>query len=63
MKTVQAMIHSLGTTDMVAIIAENGPNNVVAEYKNKQYTAVFNGFSGLYYVDDIYGEIGQKLQV
>jgi len=30
---------------------------MVAEYKGKRFTAIFNGFVGLYYVDDIYGEL------
>jgi len=55
-----AMIHSLGRTDEVTIVSENGCNNVIAEYKGKRYTAVFNGFSGLYYVDDVYGEIKEE---
>lgn len=57
MKTTQAMIHSLNATDEVTIISENGNNNVIAEYKGKKYTAVYNIFIGLYYVDDIYGEV------
>lgn len=56
-KTVKAMVHSLKALDDVIIIRENGINNVIAEYKGKKCTAVFNPFSGLYYVDDIYGVI------
>jgi hypothetical protein len=56
-KTVMAMIHSLKSTAEVKIISENDCNNVVAEYQGKQYTAIYNGFVGLYYVDNIYGEI------
>jgi len=54
---VQAMIHSLQAKDEVTIISENGNNHVIAEYKGKKYTAVFNPFVCLYYVDDVYGEI------
>lgn len=57
MKKVKAMVHSLKDLDEVIIVIENGNNNVVAEYKGKHYTAIFNPFVGLYYVDDIYGEI------
>ena len=59
MKKVNAMIHSLKSTDEVIIISENGCNDVIAEYKGKRYTAIFNGFTGMYYVDDKYGEITQ----
>ena len=54
---VQAMIHSLQAKDEVTIISENVNNHVIAEYKGKKYTAVFNPFVCLYYVDDVYGEI------
>lgn len=51
----KAMIHSLKTQDEVTVLHENGNNDVVAEYKGKRYTAIFNPFVGSYYVDDIYG--------
>lgn len=57
MKRANAMIHSLGAQAEVIIISENGCNNVVAEYNGKRYTAVYNGFTGMYYVDDVYGAI------
>jgi hypothetical protein len=53
----KAMVHSLNDLDEVTIISEDGPNNVVAEYKGKRCTAIFNPFSGFYYVDDVYGVI------
>lgn len=59
MKKAMAMIHSKKVQDEVTIVSENGCNNVIAEYKGKKYTAIFNVFSGLYYVDDIYGEVSQ----
>jgi hypothetical protein len=52
-----AMVHSLQSKAEVTILSEDGYNNVTAEYQGKKYTAVFNPFVGLYYVDDIYGEI------
>ena len=55
----QAIVHSKKALDTVTIISEDGPNNVVAEYNGKCYTAIYNVFVGLYYVDDIYGEIKQ----
>jgi len=54
---VSAMIHSLKSQDEVIILHENGANDVVAEYKGRRYTAIFNGFVGLYYVDDVYGQL------
>lgn len=51
------MIHSLNAIDEVNILSENGCNDVIAMYNDKKYTAVFNPFTCLYYVDDIYGEI------
>ena len=54
---VSAMIHSLKTFDEVIILHENGANDVVAEYKGRRYTGIFNGFVSCYYVDDIYGQL------
>ena len=51
----KAMVHSLKKQDEVAILHEKGINDVIAEYKGKRYTAIYNPFAGLYYVDDIYG--------
>jgi hypothetical protein len=62
MRKVQAMVHSKQSMDEVTIISENGCNNVVAEYNGKKCTAVFNGFVGLYYVDDVYGVIEEGRQ-
>jgi hypothetical protein len=50
----QLRTHSTGRD-----ISENGNNNVVAKYEGKKYTAVNNPFSGLYYVDDVYGAIAE----
>ena len=55
----KAMVHSLNDLDEVTIISEDGPNNVVAEYKGKD-TAIFNPFSGFYYVDDVWCYFGLK---
>ena len=58
----KAMIHSLNEEGVVTIIHENGSNDVVAEYQGKRYTAIFNGFVCLYYVDDIYGLLTNQNQ-
>lgn len=64
MKQVKAMLLSLQESKGekmadVVIVSENGNNNVVAEYNGVRCTAIFNPFSGLYYVDDVYGVIGK----
>ena len=64
----EAVIHSLSKVDtqnpydMVTIIHEDGPNDVVAEYKGVRYTAVFNAFVCRYYVDDLYGKLNDQDQ-
>jgi hypothetical protein len=52
---IKAMVHSLKAQDEVAILHKKDNNDVIAEYKGKRCTAVFNPFVGLYYVDDVYG--------
>ena len=51
----QAIVHSLKAQDEVTILHERGNNDVIAEYNGLRCTAIFNIFSGLFYVDDIYG--------
>jgi len=53
----KALIHSLRSEDTVTILHENGSNDVVADYTGIRYTAIYNPFVGLYYVDNIYGEL------
>lgn len=60
MFTAKAMIHSIKAQDKVTILHEKNLNDVIAEYKGKRCTAVFNPFVGLYYVDDIYGVLSDK---
>jgi hypothetical protein len=57
MFTTKAMVNTLQAIGEVAILHENGFNDVVAEYKGVRYTAIFNPFVGIYYVDDIYGKL------
>ena len=66
--TTKAYIHSLnrgkmGSTeqDEVEIIDQLSATEYIARYKGVLCTAVFNGFTGSYYVDDVYGII--KLQM
>lgn len=60
-----AMIHSKKSsdnpTDTVFIVEYKDNNNVTAEYNGHRYTAIYNPFVGLFYVDDIYGKIDEKL--
>jgi hypothetical protein len=62
---VAAMIHSKkdtnNQTDTVFIIRYKNNNNVIAEYKGHRYTAIYNPFTSLFYVDDIYGKIDEEL--
>ena len=62
MYNTQAIVHSLKNKDEVTILHENGPNDVVAEYKGTRYTAIYNVFVGLYYVDDLYGKLSNQHQ-
>jgi hypothetical protein len=57
---IKAQVHSLQAQDEVTILHENGPNDVIAEYKGKRCTAIYNIFVGLYYVDDIYGVLADQ---
>jgi len=51
----KAQVHSLKSQDEVVILHDKNNNDVIAEYKGKRCTAIFNPFVGIYYVDDIYG--------
>jgi hypothetical protein len=59
-----ANIHSKkGTdnpTDTVTIVEHTDNNHVIAEYNGQRYSAIFNPFSGMYYVDDVYGKIEEE---
>lgn len=44
--------HVLGETE---IIRQIGDNLYLAEYRGVRCTAIFNPFTGAYYVDDVYG--------
>ncbi len=53
----KAMVHSLKDLDEVEIVEHEDNNHVKAIYGSKFCTAVYNVFTGLYYVDDVYGVI------
>ena len=59
---VRAYIHSLkdkvhdrNVLDEAEIIRQIGNNLYLAEYNGVRCTAIFNFFTGRYYVDDLYG--------
>ena len=59
---VEAYIHSLkdhvhdrNVLGEAEIIKSIGNNLYLAEYKGVRCTAIFNIFTGRYYVDDVYG--------
>lgn len=60
--TVNAMIHSIGGISQAEIM--NFPpvdnNEVIARYRGKYYTAIYNPFTNLFYVDDKYGELSKS---
>lgn len=60
-RTVRAMVHSLQALAEVTIISKKDNNHVIAEYNGKRCTAVDNPYSGLFYVDDIYGVIPESM--
>lgn len=52
-----AMVHSLKEVREVTIVEKTGDNQYVAEFEGTHATAIFNPFTGLYYVDDVYGKV------
>ena len=54
---VEAMINSLSQKREVFIVLYEDANTVKAVYKNKLCTAIYNTYTGLFYVDDIYGVV------
>ena len=64
---VQAYIHSLkdkvhdrNVLDEAEIIRQIGNNLYLAEYNGVRCTAIFNFFTGRYYVDDLYGVVKEN---
>lgn len=55
--TTEAMIHSKEAKGECTIIGKIGDNQYVARIGDRFFTAIFNFFVGLYYVDDKYGEV------
>ena len=54
---VEAMINSLSEKREVCIVLYEDANTVQAVYNNKLCTAMYNTYTGLFYVDDIYGVV------
>lgn len=57
---VKAMIHSQKDIRDCEIVKKVGDNQYIADYRGTLCTAIFNPFTGLYYVDDIYGIVGDR---
>ncbi len=64
---VEAYIHSLKDREHdrhvlgeAEIIQEIGGNLYLAEYNEVRCTAIFNFFTGRYYVDDVYGIVDAR---
>ena len=57
---IEAIVHSLRDLAMVEIVEHTDNNHCMARYDGKLCTAIFNPFSGYYYVDDIYGVIEES---
>lgn len=55
--TVDAMIHSLGEKRKALIVQHKDNNHCQAVYNRQLCTAIYNPFTGFYYVDDKYGVI------
>lgn len=57
---VMARIYSLdGEMDEVLVVEKKEGNNYIVEYKGQRCTAIFNGITNCFYVDDKYGVIGK----
>ena len=57
---VDAMVNSLKGLAEVEIVEHKDNNHCLARYNGKLCTAIFNPFSGYYYVDDIFGVIERE---
>jgi hypothetical protein len=49
--------HVLGEAEIIKTI---GDNLYLAEYNGVKCTAIFNFFTGRYYVDDVYGVVKEE---
>ena len=57
---VDAMVNSLKGLAEVEIVEHKDNNHCLARYNGKLCTAIFNSFSGYYYVDDIFAVIERE---
>ena len=62
MFTTKAMIYSSEEQAEVTILHHKNNNYMVAEYTGIRCTAVYNPFTGLFYVDDIFGVLKNQNQ-
>ena len=57
---VDAMVHSLKGLAEMEIVEHKDNNHCLARYNGMLCTAIFNPFSGYYYVDDIFAVIERE---
>ena len=57
---VDAMVNSLKGLAEVEIVEHKDNNHCLARYNGKLCTAIFNPYSGYYYVDDFFGVIERE---
>lgn len=48
------------TTDEITVLEQVGRNDYIVDYKGVKCHAIFNWFTYAYYVDDVYGKVGEK---
>ena len=56
----EAMIHSLKEIREVEILADHGGNQFYARNNGQVCTAIYNFFTGCFYVDDLYGIVSKE---
>jgi len=56
---MKAMIKSKNELAEVTLIKYESDSKIIAEYNGVKCTAIFNCFTGLFYVDDVYGIISE----
>ena len=54
-RSLKDRVHDRHVLGEAKIIRQIGDNLYLAEYKGVRCTAIFNFFTGRYYVDDVYG--------
>lgn len=53
----RAMLHHLADVGDAVIVGKSEKGEYIAKVGERFFTAIFNIFTGMYYVDTIYGEV------